>query len=64
MTDDELLGVDRLLAALDEAASGELEELVDEVELVRLRHRCQRLRSTAVFPVPRGDWPAIPWPPF
>ena len=64
MSDDELLGVDRLLAALDDAAGEELEELVDGVELVRLRHRCERLRSIGVFPVPRGDWPAIPWPPF
>ena len=64
LTDDELAGVDRLLAALAGAVGDELGELVDQVELMRLRHRCERLRSAAVFPAPRGDWPAIPWPPF
>ena len=64
LADDELAGVDRLLAALDGVVGQELEELVDGRELQRLRHRAERLRSSAVFPVPRGDWPAIPWPPF
>ena len=64
LADDELAGVDRLLSALEGPVGAELGELVDGVELVRLRHRCERLRTTAVFPVPRGDWPAIPWPPF
>ena len=64
LADDELAGVDRLLEALDGSVGAELSGLLDAVELVRLRHRCERLRATAVFPVPRGDWPAIPWPPF
>ena len=64
LADDELAGVDRLLGSLDGSVGAELGELLDAVELVRLRHRCERLRATAVFPVPRGDWPAIPWPPF
>ena len=64
LADEELAGVDRLLSALEGPVGAELGELVDAVELMRLRHRCERLRTTAVFPVPRGDWPAIPWPPF
>ena len=64
LTDAELGGVDRLLAALGGPVGEELAELLDDVELMRLRHRGERLRGTAVFPVPRGDWPAIPWPPF
>ncbi|WP_432478423.1 SCO1664 family protein [Nocardioides sp. GXQ0305] len=64
LSDDELAGVDRLLTALDGELGEQLGALVDDVELMRLRHRGERLRSTAVFPVPRGDWPAIPWPPF
>ena len=61
---DELDGVDGLLAAFGTPAGKELRELVSGLELERLRRRCERLRTTAVFPVPRGDWPAIPWPPF
>ncbi len=64
LADDELAGVDRLLVALDGGLEDELVELLSGAELRRLRHRCERLRSAAVFPVPRGDWPAIPWPPF
>jgi len=64
LDDDELAGVDRLLAALDGPVAGELAGLLDGHELERLRRRGERLRTTAVFPVPRGDWPAIPWPPF
>ena len=64
LADDELAGVDRVLSALGGDVGEQLGELVDDVELMRLRRRCERLRSTAVFPVPRGDWPAIPWPPF
>jgi len=64
LADDELAGVDRLLEVLDGAVGEELAELVDGHELARLRRRCERLRTAGVFPVPRGDWPAIPWPPF
>jgi uncharacterized repeat protein (TIGR03843 family) len=64
LLDDELAGVDRLTAALDDSVGEELAGLVDGRELQRLRHRCERLRASGVFPVPRGDWPAIPWPPF
>ena len=35
-----------------------------ERELARLRRRAERLLAAGRFPEPRGDWPAIPWPPF
>ena len=64
LADEELAGLDRLLAALDRGLGDELQRLVSGFELERLRQRCQRLRNAAVFPLQRGDWPAIPWPPF
>jgi hypothetical protein len=35
---------------------------VREVDAVA--RRCERLVAVRSFPVPRGGWPAIPWPPF
>ncbi|WP_205472284.1 SCO1664 family protein [Nocardioides sp. SYSU D00038] len=37
--------------------------LADE-ELEALLGRCRRLAERAVMPAPRGEMPAIPWPPF
>ena len=62
--DDELAGLDRVVEALDGGPGERLHHLLSGFELERLRQRCERLRAAAVFPVPRGDWPAIPWPPF
>ena len=64
LADDELAGLDRLLEALDAELGEQLHHLVSGPELQRLRRRCERLRAEARFPLPRGDWPAIPWPPF
>jgi uncharacterized repeat protein (TIGR03843 family) len=33
-------------------------------EIDALARRCHRLADRAVMPAPRGEWPAIPWPPF
>jgi uncharacterized repeat protein (TIGR03843 family) len=33
-------------------------------EIEALVRRCERLAARAVMPAPRGEWPAIPWPPF
>lgn len=64
LSEAELAGVERLLAALSGGLEDDLLHLLDADELSRLRRRCQRLLSSARFPLPRGDWPAIPWPPF
>ena len=64
VTSEELAGVDRVLAALDATLGEELQELLTRCEIRRLRHRCERLRSTPLLPLPHGDWPSIPWPPF
>ncbi|MCC3283328.1 SCO1664 family protein [Arthrobacter caoxuetaonis] len=61
---EELEGVDRVLAALDGELGAKLEELLTAEEIEALAARCARLRSTAVFPGPRGGMPAVPWPLF
>lgn len=49
------------------AAGGELAEalggLLSAAELEALRRRLARLLREGVFPGPRGNWPAVPWPP-
>jgi hypothetical protein len=49
------------------AAGGELAEalggLLSAAELEALRRRLARLVREGVFPGPRGNWPAVPWPP-
>jgi len=62
--DAERAGVERMLAGLRAGLADELGQLLDEHEVGRLRQRAERLLSSGRFPQPRGDWPAIPWPPF
>jgi uncharacterized repeat protein (TIGR03843 family) len=54
----------RLLSALDAGLEGQLMEYLARSELSALRKRVGSLLRTARMPVPRGSWPAIPWPPF
>ncbi len=57
-----------LLACLREAAGGSLgaalAALLTDAEIASLRARINRLLTERRFPVPSGDWPPIPWPPF
>jgi uncharacterized repeat protein (TIGR03843 family) len=39
-----------------------LEEWLTAREVEQTRRRAQRLVSTATFPAPSGEWPALPWP--
>ena len=64
LAEEEGAGVERVLDALGGGLGDELGHLLDEGEVERLGRRCRRLLSTGRFPQPRGDWPAIPWPPF
>lgn len=41
-----------------------LAPLLTPVEVTALRARCAALLDHAAYPVPSGDWPAIPWPPL
>jgi len=59
---DELEALRRLAA--DHALLVSLGDLLAEDEVDAFARRCAHLLATAHFPVPRGDWPPIPWPPL
>ena len=42
----------------------ELRSLLSSVEVNATLARTERLLRDRTFPVPRRDWPAIPFPPF
>jgi uncharacterized repeat protein (TIGR03843 family) len=60
----ELEGVERVRAALAGALGEALAPLLTGHELAAFAGRCDRLLRAARFPAPKGDMPAIPWPPF
>jgi uncharacterized repeat protein (TIGR03843 family) len=64
LTTDELDGVARVEQELAGALGVALAPLVTEPELTALAARCDRLRTTGVFPEPEGRAPAVPWPLF
>ncbi len=61
---DEVAGVHRVRADLDGDLGRRLAGLLSDGELAALATRCDRLLRRAVFPGPRGDMPAFPWPIF
>jgi uncharacterized repeat protein (TIGR03843 family) len=53
--------------SLREATSGlrrDLAALLTSTEVAALEARCAALLDRAAYPVPSGEWPAIPWPPL
>ncbi len=46
------------------AEPDEFLELITEGEFQALLARIERILSTARFPAPSDEWPAVPWPPF
>ena len=61
---DELDGLARLQAALRGDLARDLAGLLSRGEIAATRRRVDALLETRRFPLPRPDWPAIPWPPF
>lgn len=59
---DEVEALRRLRA--DEGLRRSLSEQLAEDEVQAFLRRCDQLLESAHFPVPRGDWPPIPWPPL
>jgi hypothetical protein len=53
-----------LAEALDEDLADALAPLLTAFEIEATRRRVARLLRVGALPIPRGDWPAIPWPPF
>jgi len=64
LSEDEVAGIERVVAALDDGLTGELSGLITTHEIDALRSRCEALLRRPVFPPPRGPMPAVPWPPF
>jgi uncharacterized repeat protein (TIGR03843 family) len=63
-TDDERAGLERLAVALRGDLARELAPLLSRLEIAATRRRVDQLLEGGRFPFPRGDWPAVPWPPF
>lgn len=68
LDDDELAGVERVRSGLGTGLDGDLAHrlagLLTVDEVTALADRCDRLLTTARFPAPSGDMPAVPWPLF
>ena len=63
-TADELAGLERLAVALRGDLARQLAGLLSRGEIAATRRRVDTLLASRRFPLPRPDWPAIPWPPF
>ena len=61
---EELEGLARLADALRGDLARDLAGLLSRGEIAATRRRVDGLLETRRFPLPRPDWPAIPWPPF
>lgn len=64
LDDDERAGVARVREQLDGPLGDTLRDLLTAGEVAAFAQRCDRLLARGRFPGPRGDAPAIPWPPF
>jgi uncharacterized repeat protein (TIGR03843 family) len=60
----EVAGVESVLDGLGAGLRESLEDLLTVREVDAVARRCERLLRVGSFPVPRGGWPSIPWPPF
>lgn len=61
---EEVAGVQKVRAALGGALGEALTAHLDDLEIDTVARRCDRLLARGTMPSPRGEWPAIPWPPF
>lgn len=61
---DELEGVERVRSAMAGPLGSTLAALLSDAEIAALADRCDLLLQEARFPGPRGEMPAVPWPPF
>jgi uncharacterized repeat protein (TIGR03843 family) len=64
LRDRDVDSLSRLIAALDSGFSSDLQEFLSKAEVSALRKRVTHLLRAGRMPLPRGSWPAIPWPPF
>jgi len=64
LAEEEVLGLQLLADALRDELAEALAPLLTAFEIEATRRRIARLLRVGELPMPRGDWPAIPWPPF
>lgn len=64
LDDEEVAGVERVRSALGGRLGQQLADHLTDLEITALDRRCARLLSMGCLPLPRGEWPQIPWPPF
>jgi uncharacterized repeat protein (TIGR03843 family) len=64
LTDEEVAGLEAVAVALDADLGAALGPHLTAYEIEATRRRVARLLRIRTMPMPRGDWPAIPWPPF
>lgn len=64
VAEEHLAVVARVRELVASPAGDELAGHLTDLEVEALLRRCARLLDRAVMPVPRGEWPAVPWPPF
>jgi uncharacterized repeat protein (TIGR03843 family) len=64
LSPEERDGVESVLTGLDGDLREALEDLLTVYEVDAIARRCERLLRVGSFPVARGGWPSIPWPPF
>jgi hypothetical protein len=61
---DEARGLTLIAEGLRGDLARHLAPLLSRAEVAATRRRVDELLDRGRFPYPRGDWPAIPWPPF
>jgi len=64
LTDEEVDVVSHLRSALVGDLGDALGFHLTAREIEATVRRCERLLGRGTLPAPRGEWPAIPWPPF
>lgn len=64
LTPEEVQAVRDLRSGLSGELGGALAPLLTDLEIDVVARRCDRLVARGRFPSPRGEMPAIPWPPF
>lgn len=64
LTDEERSALVALVVALDGELGARLAEQLTDAEVRATATRAAVLLEDGTFPAPRGEWPAIPWPPF
>jgi uncharacterized repeat protein (TIGR03843 family) len=64
LSDEEVSGVLRVREALGGWLGAALADHLTDLEIACVDQRARRLLDRGCFPAPRGEYPAIPWPPF